>query len=51
MPLNHIDMTRVVEEGEKGLDTLSSLDRKVTRNLKRKYDEMNHIQKVGVMYV
>ena len=50
MPLNHIDMTRVVKEGEKGkeygLDSVSCLGRRVTWNMKRKHDDINHIQKV-----
>ena len=56
MLLSRIDVTRgVVEEGEKGngygLNSLSGRERKVTRNLKRKHDEINHIQKVGVVLV
>lgn len=38
-----------VEEGQKELETILELDgreRKVTRNLKRKHDEINHVQKV-----
>ncbi len=51
MPLNRIDVTRgPVEEGAKddsyGLNSISGRDRKVTRNLKRKHDEINHVQKV-----
>ena len=38
-----------VEEPSKELDTMLDLngrERKVTRNLKRKHDEINHVQKV-----
>ena len=52
VPLNRIDMTRVVKEGEKGkeygLDSVSCPGRRVTRNMKRKHDDINHIQKVRV---
>lgn len=53
VPLSRIDVMRgVVEGGAKGdgygLNSLSGRDRKVTRNLKRKHDEINHIQKVSV---
>lgn len=53
--LSRIDVTRgSVEEGAKGdgygLNSLSGRDRKVTRNLKRKHDEINHIQKVSTVF-
>ena len=52
MPLNRIDMTRVVKEGEKGkeygLDSVSCPGRRVIRNMKRKHDDINHIQEVRV---
>ena len=41
-----------VEEGQKELESILELDgreRKVTRNLKRKHDEINHVQKVGCL--
>ncbi len=42
-----------VEEGAKGsgygLDSLNGRERKVTRNLKRKHDEINHVQKVSII--
>lgn len=49
--LSRIDMKRgTVEEGPKEmdymLDSLNGRERKVTRNLKRKHDEINHVQKV-----
>ena len=49
--LSRIDMKRgAVEEGPKEmdymLDSLNGRERKVTRNLKRKHDEINHVQKV-----
>ena len=51
-PLNRIDMTRVVKEGEKGkeygLDSVSCPGRRVIRSMKRKHDDINHIQKVRV---
>ena len=50
IPVSRIDMKRgVVEETPKEIDTMLELngrERKVTRNLKRKHDEINHIQKV-----
>ena len=51
MPLSRIDTARgAVEEGAKGpgygLDSLNGRERKLTRNLKRKHDEINHVQKV-----
>ena len=52
MPLNGIDMTRVVKEGEKGkkygLDSVSCPGMRVTRNMKRKHDDIKHIHKVRV---
>ena len=52
MPLKCIDMTQMFKEGEKGkeygLDSVSCPGRRVTRNMKRKYDYINHIQKVCV---
>ena len=49
--LPRIDMGRgPVDEGQKELESILELDgreRKVTRNLKRKHDEINHVQKVG----
>ena len=52
MPLNCIDMTRVVKEGEKGkeygLDSVSCPGRRVTQNMKRKHGDINHIQEVRV---
>ena len=55
VPLNRIDVARgAVEEGAKGagfgLDSLNGRERKVTRNLKRKHDEINHVQKVFLIY-
>ena len=52
VPLSRIDVARgAVEEGAKGagygLDSLNGRERKVTRNLKRKHDEINHVQKVS----
>ena len=48
--LSRIDVGRgPVEEEPKGVDYLEGLngrERKVTRNLKRKHDEINHVQKV-----
>lgn len=49
--LSRIDVARgPVEEGAKGpgygLDSLNGRERKLTRNLKRKHDEINHVQKV-----
>lgn len=49
--LSRIDVKRgPVEEGPKEvdymLDSLNGRERKVTRNLKRKHDEINHVQKV-----
>ena len=49
--LSRIDVKRgAVEEGPKEvdymLDSLNGRERKVTRNLKRKHDEINHVQKV-----
>ena len=32
------------------LESLNGRERKVTRNLKRKHDEINHVQKVHIMY-
>ena len=51
MPLSRIDVERgAVEEGPKELDFQLEAEfgreRKVTRNLKRKHDEINHVQKV-----
>lgn len=51
VPLNRIDVVRgAVEDGAKGpgygLDSLNGRERKLTRNLKRKHDEINHVQKV-----
>ena len=48
---SRIDVKRgPVEEGPKEvdymLDSLNGRERKVTRNLKRKHDEINHVQKV-----
>ena len=50
--LSRIDVGRgAVEEGPKELDFQLEAEfgreRKVTRNLKRKHDEINHVQKVG----
>jgi len=50
--LSRIDVARgAVEEGPKELDFQLEAEfgreRKVTRNLKRKHDEINHVQKVG----
>lgn len=50
--LSRIDVKRgAVEEGPKEvdymLDALNGRERKVTRNLKRKHDEINHVQKVS----
>ena len=52
VPLSRIDAARgAVEEGAKGpgygLDSFNGRERKLTRNLKRKHDEINHVQKVG----
>jgi len=52
VPLHRIDVARgPVEEGAKddgyGLNSISGSERKVTRNLKRKHDEINHVQKVS----
>ena len=52
MGLSRIDVGRgAVEEGPKELDFQLEAEfgreRKVTRNLKRKHDEINHVQKVG----
>ena len=49
--LSRINVKRgAVEEGPKEvdymLDALNGRERKVTRNLKRKHDEINHVQKV-----
>ena len=49
--LSRINVKRgAVEEGPKEmdymLDSLNGRERKVTRNLKRKHDEINHVQKV-----
>lgn len=50
VPVSRIDTRRgVVEETPKEIDTMLELngrERKVTRNFKRKHDEINHIQKV-----
>ncbi len=50
VPLSRIDVQRgVVEETPKEsdyLDCVNGRERKVTRNLKRKHDEINHVQKV-----
>lgn len=51
--LSRIDVGRgAVEEGQKELDFQLEAEfgreRKVTRNLKRKHDEINHVQKVGL---
>lgn len=51
--LSRIDVGRgAVEEGPKELDFQLEAEfgreRKVTRNLKRKHDEINHVQKVGL---
>ena len=51
MSLSRINVKRgAVEEGPKEvdymLDALNGRERKVTRNLKRKHDEINHVQKV-----
>lgn len=53
--LSRIDVKRgAVEEGPKEmdymLDALNGRERKVTRNLKRKHDEINHVQKVLFLY-
>ena len=55
MLLSRIDVSRgAVEEGAKGdgygLNSISGRDRKVTRNLKRKHDEINHVQKVSLLF-
>ena len=49
--LSRIDVVRgAVEDGAKGpgygIDSPNGRERKVTRNLKRKHDEINHVQKV-----
>ncbi len=48
--LSGIDVSKgIVEETPKERDYLESVngrERKVTRNLKRKHDEINHVQKV-----
>lgn len=47
-----VDMKRgIIEETPKEIDTMLELngrERKVTRNLKRKHDEINHVQKVCI---
>lgn len=52
IPVGRVDVKRgVVEETPKEMDTMLEIngrERKVTRNLKRKHDEINHIQKVCV---
>ena len=55
MTVERIDVERgPVEETPKDsdlmLESLNGRERKVTRNLKRKHDEINHVQKVH-MYV
>ncbi len=50
IPVCRVDVKRgVVDETPKEKDTMLEIngrERKVTRNLKRKHDEINHIQKV-----
>ncbi len=50
IPVSRVDVKKgIVEETPKEIDTMLELngrERKVTRNLKRKHDEINHIQKV-----
>ena len=50
--LDRVDMERgAVEETPKDMDymleALNGRERKVTRNLKRKHDEINHVQKMS----
>ncbi len=48
--LDRVNMTQgIIDEGSKDsslLDTVNGRERKVTRNLKRRHDEINHVQKV-----
>ena len=48
--LDRVNMIQgVIEEGSKDnslLDCVNGRERKVTRNLKRRHDEINHVQKV-----
>ena len=48
---DRINMSQgVIEDGNKDdpmLESLNGRERKVTRNLKRRHDEINHIQKVS----
>ena len=51
MTVDRVDVERgPVEETPKDydlmLESLNGRERKVTRNLKRKHDEINHVQKV-----
>ena len=49
VPQERVDRTRVVPETESKpiLDVIEGeSDRKITRNQKRKHDEINHVQKV-----
>ena len=52
MPLNHINITRLVMEGDNGkehsLDSISCLGRRVNWKMQGKHDDINHIQKVRV---
>ena len=55
MTVERIDVERgPVEETPKDsdlmLESLNGRERKVTRNLKRKHDEINHVQKVCIQY-
>ena len=55
VPLNRIDLRRSVDEECKkknvyGLNALSG-GKRITRSLKRKYNEINHIEKVSVVFV
>ena len=56
MTVERIDVERgPVEETPKDsdlvLESLNGRERKVTRNLKRKHDEINHVQKVCIYIV
>ena len=48
--IDRINMSQgIIEDGNKDdpmLESLNGRERKVTRNLKRRHDEINHIQKV-----
>ena len=49
MPLNHINITRLVMEGDNGkehsLDSVSCLGRRVNWKMQGKHDDINHIQR------